>query len=62
MLGAAFSFLVIAIIAGILGFGGIASFSLGIAKFLFFIAIALFIIFLILGTVASKKFMSMFKK
>lgn len=48
-------FLVIGLIAGLLGFGGIAGLSFGIAKFLFVVAIALFVLFLILGLVAAKK-------
>jgi uncharacterized membrane protein YtjA (UPF0391 family) len=41
MLGWAFTFLVLAIIAGLLGFGGIASMSVGIAKILFFVFLVL---------------------
>jgi uncharacterized membrane protein YtjA (UPF0391 family) len=37
MLGWAVTFLVIALIAAVLGFGGIAAASAGIAKFLFFL-------------------------
>jgi uncharacterized membrane protein YtjA (UPF0391 family) len=48
-------FLVIGLIAGALGFGGIAGMSFGIAKFLFVVAIALFVLFLILGLVVAKK-------
>lgn len=47
MLSWALSFLVIALIAAALGFGGIAGTSAGIAKILFFIFIALFVISLI---------------
>ena len=42
-------FLVIAIIAGVLGLAGIASVATGIAKILFYIALALFVIFIIVG-------------
>ncbi|THF49719.1 DUF1328 domain-containing protein [Allorhizobium terrae] len=42
-------FLVVALIAAALGFGGIAGASVGIAKILFFIFIALFIISLVFG-------------
>ena len=38
------TFLVIALIAGILGFGGIAGASIEVAKAIFFIAIILFLI------------------
>lgn len=44
MLGWALAFLIIALIAGVLGFGGIAGASVGIAKFLFVVFVALFII------------------
>jgi uncharacterized membrane protein YtjA (UPF0391 family) len=42
-------FLVVAIIAALFGFTGIAGASIGIAKVLFFIFLALFIITLIAG-------------
>ena len=48
-------FLVIGLAAGLLGFGTIAGMSFGIARFLFVVAIALFVLFLILGLVAAKK-------
>jgi len=44
MLGWALTFLVIALIAAVLGFGGIASFAVEIAKIIFFVAIILFVI------------------
>ena len=47
MLSWALTFLVIALIAAALGFGGIAGTSAGIAKILFFIFLALFVISLI---------------
>ncbi|WP_323040142.1 DUF1328 domain-containing protein [Gemmobacter sp.] len=47
MLGWAVTFLVVALIAGVLGFGGIAGTSVGIAKVLFFIFIILFVISLV---------------
>lgn len=47
MLGWALTFLVIALIAAALGFGGIAGASAGIAKILFFVFIALFAIALL---------------
>ncbi|MGA7455176.1 MAG: DUF1328 domain-containing protein [Rhodoplanes sp.] len=49
MLKWAIIFLVIALIAGALGFTGVARGAAAIAKVLFFIFIALFIIVLILG-------------
>ena len=49
MLHYAWIFLVIAIIAAVLGFGGIAAASADIAKVLFYIFLAIFIISLLLG-------------
>lgn len=44
MLGWALTFLVIALIAALFGFGGIASASAGIAQILFFVFLVLFAI------------------
>ena len=55
MLQWALIFLVVGLVAGVLGFGGIAGASIGIAKFLFFAAIALFLIFLVLGYTVFRK-------
>ncbi|MGB2632429.1 MAG: DUF1328 family protein [Candidatus Acidiferrum sp.] len=49
----ALGFFVIALIAAVLGFGGIAVAAAGIAKIIFYIFIALFIISLI-GHLASR--------
>src|ERR1051326_1923678 len=49
MLHYAWVFLVLAIIAAIFGFGGVAAAAAGIAKVLFFIFIALFVIGLLTG-------------
>ncbi|WP_340265070.1 DUF1328 domain-containing protein [Sphingobium mellinum] len=46
--------LVIAAVLAILGFGGAAGTFVGIAKILFFLAIALFAVFLVLGLIAGK--------
>lgn len=54
MLKWALIFLVISITAGVLGFTGIASGAAQIAKILFFIAIAIFVIFLIMGLIAGE--------
>lgn len=48
-------FLVIAVIAAALGFGGIASDAAEIAKVLFFIFLAVFVVTLVLGLAAGKK-------
>jgi len=45
MLGWAVTFLIIALIAAVLGFGGIAAASAGIAKILFFIFLVMCVIF-----------------
>ena len=44
-------FLVIALVAGLFGFGGIASASAGIAKILFAIFLVLFLVSLVIGVV-----------
>jgi uncharacterized membrane protein YtjA (UPF0391 family) len=49
MLGWAVIFLIIALVAAVFGFGGIAAASAGIAKLLFAIFLVLFIISLIFG-------------
>jgi uncharacterized membrane protein YtjA (UPF0391 family) len=49
MLGWVVTFLIIALIAGILGFGGIAGASMEMAKIIFFIALVLFLISAIVG-------------
>ena len=54
MLKWAFVFLVIGIVLGVLGFGGIGGAFIGIAKILFFIALAIFLILLVLGLLAGK--------
>lgn len=54
MLGWALTFLVVAIIAAIFGFGGIASASAGIAKILFFVFLALFVIGLVMSMLRGR--------
>ncbi len=54
MLKLAVTFLVIGLILALLGFGGVGGAFIGIAKILFFIAIALFVVFLVLGLLAGK--------
>jgi uncharacterized membrane protein YtjA (UPF0391 family) len=55
MLGWVVTFLVIALIAGILGFGGVAGASIEIAKIIFFIAIVLFLVSAIVGMVRGRR-------
>jgi uncharacterized membrane protein YtjA (UPF0391 family) len=50
MLGLVVSLLIIALIAAVLGFGGIAMAAVGIAKIVFFVALLLFLIAAIAGT------------
>ncbi|MBU2888619.1 DUF1328 domain-containing protein [Celeribacter halophilus] len=54
MLGWALTFLAVAIIAAVFGFGGIASASAGIAQVLFFIFIVLFLVAMIARAVRGK--------
>ncbi|HSI07216.1 MAG: DUF1328 domain-containing protein [Rariglobus sp.] len=49
MLTWSLTFLIIALIAAALGFGGIAGTAVGIAKILFFVFIVLFLLSLIFG-------------
>lgn len=48
-------FAVIGVIAGVLGFGGIAGGAFGIAKFLFWAAIIIAIVLFVLGLTVYKK-------
>ncbi len=54
MLGWAVTFFIIAIIAAVFGFGGIAGAATGIAQFLFFVFVALLVISLIAGALRGK--------
>jgi len=49
MLSWVVTFLIIALIAGILGFGGLAGASIEIAKIIFFVAVVLFLISAVVG-------------
>ncbi|HET7038661.1 MAG TPA: DUF1328 domain-containing protein [Gemmatimonadales bacterium] len=55
MLSWALVFLVIAIIAALFGFGGIATASAGIAKILFFVFVIGFLVALIAGLAAGRR-------
>lgn len=54
MLGWAVTFFIIAIIAAIFGFGGIAAGATSIAKILFFVFVVLFLLSLIAGLVRGR--------
>lgn len=54
MLKWALIFFIISVVAGIFGFTNVASGAATIAKWLFFIAIAVFLLFLVLGIVAGE--------
>lgn len=54
MLKWALIFFVVSIIAGALGFSGVAAKSATLAKWLFFIALAIFAAFLVLGLLAGE--------
>jgi len=47
-------FLVVGLVLALLGFGGVGGAFIGIAKLLFFVAIALFVVLLVLGLMAGK--------
>jgi uncharacterized membrane protein YtjA (UPF0391 family) len=49
MLNLVITLLIIALIAGVLGFGGIAGTAVGLAKIIFFVALVLFLVSLIFG-------------
>jgi uncharacterized membrane protein YtjA (UPF0391 family) len=55
MIRLAIVFFIIAIIAAIFGFGGIAASAVGIAKIFFWIFVVLFIISLIFGTARRRR-------
>ena len=55
MLGWAVTFLIIALIAAVLGFGGIAGVAVEAAKIIFFVAIILFLISAIFGVVRGRR-------
>jgi uncharacterized membrane protein YtjA (UPF0391 family) len=55
MFGWVVTFLVIALIAGLLGFGGIAGVSIELAKVVFFIAVVLFLLSALFGLVRGRR-------
>lgn len=48
-------FLVLGLVMGALGFGGVGGTFVDIAQILFFVAIAIFVVLLIMGLIAGKK-------
>ncbi len=54
MINWALTFLVVALIAAVLGFGGIAGSAVEIAKLIFYVAIALFVISAVVGLVNGR--------
>jgi uncharacterized membrane protein YtjA (UPF0391 family) len=54
MIGWAVTFLIIALIAAVLGFGGIAGVAIELAKIVFFVAILLFAIAAVIGLVRGR--------
>ena len=55
MLRWALLFLILGLVAAVLGFGGIAGASFAIAKTLVWIFLVIFLVFLVLGLVAARK-------
>ncbi len=54
MLGYALTFLVVALIAGVLGFTTVAGAAIGIAKILFFVFLVLFVVSLVMHLVRGR--------
>ena len=54
MFGWAITFLIIALIAAVLGFGGIAGTAIEIAKIIFFVALILFVVGILFGAVGRR--------
>ena len=54
MIGWAITFLVVALVAALLGFGGVAGTAIEAAKFVFFVAIALFLVSAVFGVMRGR--------
>lgn len=54
MMSWAITFLVVALVAAVLGFGGIAGTAIEIAKIVFFVAIILFLISAVMGLMRGR--------
>jgi uncharacterized membrane protein YtjA (UPF0391 family) len=55
MLGWVVTFLIVALVAGVLGFGGVAGASIEIAKIIFFIAVVLFVVSAVVGFARGRR-------
>ena len=55
MLNLVVTLLIIALIAAVLGFGGIASTAVGIAKIIFFVVLVFFLIALVFGAIGGAR-------
>ena len=55
MLGWAITFLLVALVAAVFGFGGIAGTAVEIAKLIFFVAIVLFAISAVIGLLRGRR-------
>ena len=55
MLGWVVTFLIVALVAGVLGFGGVAGASIEIAKIIFFIAVVLFVVSAVVGIARGRR-------
>jgi len=55
MFGWAVTFLIIALIAGALGFGGIAGTAVGLAKLVFYIGLVLFLVAMVYALITGRK-------
>ena len=55
MLRMALAFLILALVAAVFGFGGIAVASAGIAKLLFYLFLIVFLVSLVLGVVVGRR-------
>jgi uncharacterized membrane protein YtjA (UPF0391 family) len=54
MIGWAITFLIVALVAAILGFGGIVTFAVDIARIIFFVAIILFVMSAVLALIRGR--------
>lgn len=54
MLGWAITFLIVALVAAVLGFGGVAGTAMEAAKIVFFVAVALFLVSAVMGALRGR--------